>query len=139
MIANPKYFEDDKLYLQKDIKFVGIDIWQVKAGSIFDNILITDDEDFARNVAKETFEESAKGEKEKKEAKDEIERKNREEERKKREAEEAAAEADDEEEDDVDDESAFAPDAEVEEAGAAADPEEEAETKSVKEDVKDEL
>ena len=46
--------------------------WQVKAGTIFDNILITDDEDFARNVAKETFEESAKGEKEKKEAKDEV-------------------------------------------------------------------
>jgi len=146
MIANPKYFEDDKLYLQKDIKFIGIDIWQVKSGSIFDNILVTDDEDFARNVAKETFEESAKGEKEKKEAKDEIERKKREEERKAREAEEAAAEADDEEEDDLDDdESAFAEDAEVEEAGAteaaeeAADPEEEAETKSVKEDVKDEL
>ena len=45
---------------------------QVKSGTIFDNILITDDEDFARNVAKETFEESAKGEKEKKEAKDEV-------------------------------------------------------------------
>ena len=58
----------------------------MKAGTIFDNILITDDEDFARNVAKETFEVSAAGEKEKKEAKDEVERK-------KREAEEAAAEA----------------------------------------------
>lgn len=143
MIANPKYFEDDKLYLQKDIKYVGIDIWQVKSGSIFDNILITDDEDFARNVAKETFEESAKGEKEKKEEKDEIERKKREDERKAREAEEAAAEADDEEEDDIeDDESAFAEDADIESAGAgdeATDPEEEAEVNSIKEDVKDEL
>ena len=106
MIDNPAYFEDDKLYLQKDIAYVGIDIWQVnmsaaslnvllwiitlfwylifkcsflisfilqvKAGSIFDNILVTDDEDFARQVAKETFEVSAKGEKEKKEAKDEA-------------------------------------------------------------------
>ena len=67
---------------------------QVKAGSIFDNILITDDEDFARNLAKETFEASAAGEKEKKDAKDEDERKKREDERKAREAAEAEAEAD---------------------------------------------
>ena len=52
-------------------------------------MLITDDEDFARQVAKETFEVSAAGEKAKKEEKDETERKTREEERKKREAEEA--------------------------------------------------
>ena len=60
-------FENTQLF--KSLKFPP---WQVKAGTIFDNILITDDEDFARNVAKETFEESAKGEKEKKEAKDEV-------------------------------------------------------------------
>ena len=65
----------------------------MKAGTIFDNILITDDEDFARQVAKETFEVSAAGEKEKKEAKDAVERTKKEEERKAREAEEAAAEA----------------------------------------------
>jgi len=114
MIDNPAYFEDDKVYLQKDIKYVGIDIWQVKAGSIFDNILITDDEDFARQVAKETFEVSAKGEKEKKEAKDEVERQEREEARKAKEAEEAANEAEDEVEDVEDAESAFEEGAEVE-------------------------
>lgn len=134
MIPNPNYFEDDKLYLQKDIKFVGIDIWQVKAGTIFDNILITDDEDFARQVAKETFEVSAAGEKEKKEAKDEVERTKREEERKAREAEEAAAEAEDEEEDDVDgDESAFTEDAVVE--SASTDKEEVAEAGEIKDEL----
>ena len=44
----------------------------MKSGSIFDNILITDDEDYARQVAKETFEVSAAGEKEKKDAHDEV-------------------------------------------------------------------
>jgi calreticulin len=43
-IANPEYEEDDKLYLTKaPLKFVGVDIWQVKAGTIFDNIIIGDD------------------------------------------------------------------------------------------------
>ena len=135
MIPNPAYFEDDKLYLQKDLKYVGIDIWQVKSGSIFDNMLITDDEDFARQVAKETFEIESKVEKEKKEAKDEIERKEREEERKKREAEEAEQDKEeDEDEEDDDDESAFEEDAEVE---SSFDAEEDAETKST--DTKDEL
>merc|ERR1712039_168075 len=38
-IANPKYEADTDLYLfnKKDIGFVGFDLWQVKAGSRFDN------------------------------------------------------------------------------------------------------
>ena len=66
VMINPRF---ESALLFKSLKFLPL---QVKAGTIFDNILITDDEDFARNVAKETFEESAKGEKEKKEAKDEV-------------------------------------------------------------------
>jgi len=43
-IANPEYEADDKLYMARSpLKFVGIDVWQVKAGSIFDNIIIGDD------------------------------------------------------------------------------------------------
>lgn len=43
VIANPDYVDDANLYLFKDNKFVGFEIWQVKAGTIFDNIIITDD------------------------------------------------------------------------------------------------
>merc|ERR1711982_90523 len=42
-IANPEYAPDDKLYLYKEFGFVGFDLWQVKAGSFFDNVIITDD------------------------------------------------------------------------------------------------
>merc|ERR1711959_401222 len=42
-IANPKFVDDDGLYSYEDFSFVGFDLWQVKGGSIFDNIVITDD------------------------------------------------------------------------------------------------
>jgi len=42
-IANPEYEDDDKLYKFDDFGFVGFDLWQVKGGTIFDNIIITDD------------------------------------------------------------------------------------------------
>jgi calreticulin len=43
-VANPAYVADDKLYLlRKPLQAVGIDVWQVKSGSIFDNIVIGDD------------------------------------------------------------------------------------------------
>jgi len=43
-IANPKYVQDDKLYLTREpLENVGIDVWQVKSGSVFDNIIIGDD------------------------------------------------------------------------------------------------
>lgn len=41
--ANPKYEADDKLYLYKEFGFIGFDLWQVKASSFFDNVIITDD------------------------------------------------------------------------------------------------
>merc|ERR1711935_545609 len=43
MIANPEYKDDDTLYSFDSFAFVGIDVWQVKSGTIFDNLLITDD------------------------------------------------------------------------------------------------
>jgi calreticulin len=42
MVANPEYKVDNEIYAY-DFGNVGIDVWQVKSGSIFDNILITDD------------------------------------------------------------------------------------------------
>merc|ERR1712196_128598 len=40
LIANPKYKSDDKLGQYPKFTTVGIDVWQVKSGTIFDNILI---------------------------------------------------------------------------------------------------
>merc|ERR1719382_925029 len=42
-IANPEYVDDDQLYAYEDFGFIGFDLWQVKGGTIFDNIIITDD------------------------------------------------------------------------------------------------
>jgi len=42
MVDNPDYFEDDNLYAYDSHKYVGFELWQVKAGSIFDNILVAD-------------------------------------------------------------------------------------------------
>jgi len=43
MIANPEYVDDDMVYKYDDFSFIGLDLWQVKGGSIFDNFIITDD------------------------------------------------------------------------------------------------
>jgi len=42
-IANPEYVDDDELYKYADFGFIGFDLWQVKGGTIFDNVIITDD------------------------------------------------------------------------------------------------
>merc|ERR1712019_239010 len=42
-IANPEYEDDNALYKYADFGFIGFDLWQVKGGTIFDNIIITDD------------------------------------------------------------------------------------------------
>jgi len=51
-IANPEYDDDDKLYRYEEFGFIGFDVWQVKGGSIFDNIIITDDKAEADAFAK---------------------------------------------------------------------------------------
>ena len=53
---------------------------QVKSGTIFDNILITDDEDFAAEVGDELWGETKEGEKKMKDEQDEEDKKRREEE-----------------------------------------------------------
>merc|ERR1719264_1777481 len=42
-IANPEYQDDDAVYKYDDFSFIGFDLWQVKGGTIFDNVIITDD------------------------------------------------------------------------------------------------
>merc|ERR1712146_721182 len=104
LIPNPKYVADDKLYSYEKFGTVGIDVWQVKSGTIFDNILVTDDVDYAKQHAEKTWKAQKDGEKaakekadEEKRKKDEEERAAREEERKaKEEAEKEAGEAEEE-------------------------------------------
>jgi calreticulin len=54
VIPNPDYYEDDNLYLFEDNSFVGFELWQVKAGTIFDNIIVTDDKAEADKFAELT-------------------------------------------------------------------------------------
>merc|ERR1712232_1093817 len=42
-IDNPEYEDDDAVYKYDSFGFIGFDLWQVKASTIFDNIIITDD------------------------------------------------------------------------------------------------
>jgi len=69
-IDNPEYFDDPAVYKFSDISLVALDLWQVKAGTIFDNIIITDSKAEADELAKRTFAKLKPVEKEKKEAKD---------------------------------------------------------------------
>eukprot|EP01084_Bolivina_argentea_P062696 114660_1 len=74
-ISNPDYVADANLYLFKDIESVGLDLWQVKSGTIFDNIIITDSLAEATAFAKETFHKYVPLEKKAKEKADEEARK----------------------------------------------------------------
>lgn len=79
---------------------IGLDLWQVKSGSVFDNILITDDVAVAAAEAediKKTFDK----EKEMKEKQDAEEKK----------SDDAAKDEDDEDEDEEDDKTTEAPEA----------------------------
>ena len=42
LIPNPNYKADPSIAVYNDLAFIGFDLWQVKAGTIFDNILVTD-------------------------------------------------------------------------------------------------
>jgi len=81
-IDNPEYTPDPNLYLHPEICAVGIDIWQVKSGTIFDNILITDSEADADVEQERILKETIPQEKKMKEKIDEEERKKEESEKK---------------------------------------------------------
>merc|ERR1711871_626431 len=42
-IDNPEYEDDDSVYKYPDFGFIGFDLWQVKGGTIFDNVIVCDD------------------------------------------------------------------------------------------------
>lgn len=41
LMPNPEYVPNDKVYLWENFGYVGFDLWQVFAGTMFDNIIIT--------------------------------------------------------------------------------------------------
>lgn len=98
-IDNPEYKADNEIYAFES-SYVGFDLWQVKSGTIFDNIIVTDSLAEAKEFYEKTTGKTISGEKKMKEAADEESRKKAEEEAKKREAE--AHDDDDEEEEDFD-------------------------------------
>jgi calreticulin len=108
-IANPEFKENNMLYKFDDIGAVGIELWQVKSGTLFDNIIVTDSLAEADALREQTYEVTKAGEKTmfeesekvKREA-EEAERKRAEEERKKSE-ESKKADSDDEDDDDDED------------------------------------
>jgi hypothetical protein len=64
MIDNPEFVDDKDVYKRGPIKYVGFEIWQVKSGSIFDNIILTDSKEEAISFAKDTWGKSIEKEKE---------------------------------------------------------------------------
>ncbi|PKA54749.1 Calreticulin-3 [Apostasia shenzhenica] len=62
---HPIEFEDDPdLYVLKPVKYIAIEVWQVKAGSVFDNILLCDDPAYAKQVVEEIWTRNRDAEKE---------------------------------------------------------------------------
>jgi len=109
-IANPDYVADSDLYAYPSFGAVAIDIWQVKSGSIFDDIQIYDDVEEAKKWAVDVFLPAQAAEKEMfnkieadRKEKEDKERKDREAERKRREEEAKADSEEEEEEDDGED------------------------------------
>merc|ERR1712151_355243 len=92
-IANPEYEDDDSVYKYADFGFIGFDLWQVKGGTIFDNVIVCDDVAEADAFAKKW------------KALSEVEqaKKKEEDDAKKAEADKAAESADDDDDDDDED------------------------------------
>lgn len=91
-IDNPEYSLDSELYYRGEVCGVGLDLWQVKSGTIFDNVLVTDDVEYAKSVV--TFLKTRQdGEQKMKEEQDKAER----------DAEQTEEKKDNEEDDDDDD------------------------------------
>jgi len=51
-ISNPEYVEAKSVYKRGPVDYLGIEIWQVKAGTLFGDFLVTNDP----NEAKEQYE-----------------------------------------------------------------------------------
>lgn len=65
MIPNPDYKEDKELYVRAvKAQHVGFELWQVNSGTIFDDIIIADSFEEAKEYASKTFEKKKGPEKE---------------------------------------------------------------------------
>uniref|UniRef100_A0A6T8LDM7 Calreticulin n=2 Tax=Hemiselmis andersenii TaxID=464988 RepID=A0A6T8LDM7_HEMAN len=104
-IDNPDFVDDAELYhVVKDNSLVGFELWQVKAGTIFDNILVCDDPEYAKAQAEKTIVPFQKGEAEMKESADKAEAEMRKAQEEAAKAKEAAGDDDDDDDDEDDDE-----------------------------------
>ncbi|GMR58284.1 hypothetical protein PMAYCL1PPCAC_28479 [Pristionchus mayeri] len=103
-IENPEYTPDDQMYKYDSWGAIGFDLWQVKAGTIFNNVIVTDSIEEAKEHAAERFEPLREAEKEKKEAADKEEAAKLEAEEKKRKEEEEKKKSEEKEEDDDEEE-----------------------------------
>ena len=65
MIDNPDYKYNENMYkVCKDgCSHVGFEIWQVKTGTLFDDIIVTDSVEEAKEYAEKTFFKKKEGEK----------------------------------------------------------------------------
>jgi calreticulin len=104
-IANPDFVDDKEVYKSlcsgKGCGQISFDLWQVKSGTIFDDIIITDDEAEAKAFYDETHAVKAPKEKELKEAAD---KKAEEEKKAKEEADKKEEEKDDDDDEDWEEE-----------------------------------
>ncbi|TRY55199.1 hypothetical protein DNTS_032676 [Danionella cerebrum] len=116
-IDNPEYSPDAQIYKFDNIGVIGLDLWQVKSGTIFDNFLITDDVKEAEEFGNETWGATKAPEKKMKEEQEEAKRKEDEEKNKEQntEADDEEGEGDDED-DDEEEEDAPEEDADDDEA-----------------------
>jgi len=80
-IDNPEYTPDTEIYRYPSICGAGLDLWQVKSGTIFDNIILTDSTDEAK-ADRDRVLGNSEAEKKMKEAQDEEEKKKNEAEKK---------------------------------------------------------
>merc|ERR1719205_436852 len=66
-IDNPDYEYDEKMYAvcPDGCTHVGFELWQVKSGTIFNDIIVTDSLEEAQKFAEETFHAKREAEKEK--------------------------------------------------------------------------
>merc|ERR1711992_12096 len=77
MIDNPEYKGEEAKTIGKfdEVCKVGLDLWQVKSGTIFDNFMITDDPAAAKKAGEDLWAVTKDAEKKMKDEQDEEERK----------------------------------------------------------------
>lgn len=103
-IDNPNFVDDDQLYKYTDFTAIGFDLWQVKAGTIFDNIIITDSASEAEALMEETFTKNKDAEKKMFDDAEKTKRDKEDADRKKIEDERKTSESKEDADDDEDDE-----------------------------------